>query len=252
MFNIGNAAGSIPAFLLASSEATDKVHSILFYPKSRKPLFGSLFFFTRGKTHNHLEKIYTSSFRQQPTGLSCGIFFTIFLTKKERVAYATLNQGALPQSPHIICIRKKVRKMLEIGTKVYIKPIPEGNRSNRPDGWYEETYIEREFGYVEECLPNHYYSVSGGWNVNGVFHENELIDMTTHTNTYKIGDEIVIHDVYDKELYPPIWVEDMAKHVGETATITTICENPDHYKLSGNSYVWHASNLKPRVEYEAF
>ena len=142
--------------------------------------------------------------------------------------------------------------MLEVGTKVYIKPIPEENRTNRPDGWHEETYIERELGYVEECLPNHYYSVSGGWNVNGVFHENELIDMTMHTNTYKIGDEIIIQPVDDKELYPPIWVDDMAKHVGETATITSICENPDHYRLSGNSYVWHASNLKPIVEYEAF
>ena len=142
--------------------------------------------------------------------------------------------------------------MIEVGTKVYIKPIPEENRQKRPDGWHNENYLEREIGQVEECLPNKYYSVSGICYAHGVFHEDELIDMTTHTDKYKIGDEIVIHDVYDKELYPPIWVEDLAKHVGETATIKSICENPDHYRLSGNSYVWHASNLKPIVEYEAF
>lgn len=142
--------------------------------------------------------------------------------------------------------------MIEVGTEVYIKPIPEENRQKRPDGWQLENYLEREYGQVEECLPNQYYRVSGICYAHGVFHENELIDITTHTNKYKVGDEVVIHDVDDKELYPPIWVDDMAKHVGETATITSICENPDHYRLSGNSYVWHASNLKPIVEYEAF
>ena len=29
--------------------------------------------------------------------------------------------------------------MIEVGTEVYIKPIPEENRQKRPDGWQLET-----------------------------------------------------------------------------------------------------------------
>lgn len=150
--------------------------------------------------------------------------------------------------------------MIPNGTHVYIKPLFKTDRprhDNCNDTDHNRASIERYNGYVKEHYQNGYYIVQGEYaprNSLYIIHEDEMVNLATHTNKYKIGDKVEIMPLneHQKVLYPPKWILDMDEYVGDVVTIETIMETPDHYGVKENCWTWHASNLEPDITYTGY
>lgn len=150
--------------------------------------------------------------------------------------------------------------MIPNGTHVYIKPLFKTDRprhENCNDTERKRDSIEQYKGYIKEHYQNGYYIVDsrrGATNDLYIIHEDEMVNLETHKNKYKIGDKVEIMPLNEREkaLYPPLWISDMDEHVGDIVTIETIMESPDHYGVKENCWTWHASNLEPDVTYTGY
>ena len=150
--------------------------------------------------------------------------------------------------------------MIPNGTHVYIKPLFKTDRprhENCNDTERKRDSIEQYKGYIKEHYQNGYYIVDsrrGATNDLYIIHEDEMVNLETHKNKYKIGDKVEIMPLNEreKELYPPLWISDMDEHVGDIVTIETIMESPDHYGVKENCWTWHASNLEPDITYTGY
>jgi len=150
--------------------------------------------------------------------------------------------------------------MIPNGTHVYIKPLFKADRprhENCNDTERKRDSIEQYKGYIKEHYQNGYYIVDsrrGATNDLYIIHEDEMVNLETHKNKYKIGDKVEIMPLneHEKALYPPRWISDMDEHVGDIVTIETIMESPDHYGVKENCWTWHASNLEPDITYTGY
>ena len=150
--------------------------------------------------------------------------------------------------------------MIPNGTHVYIKPLFKTDRprhENCNDTERKRDSIEQYKGYIKEHYQNGYYIVDsrrGATNDLYIIHEDEMANLETHKNKYKIGDNVEIMPLNEREkaLYPPRWISDMDEHVGDIVTIETIMESPDHYGVKENCWTWHASNLEPDITYTGY
>lgn len=150
--------------------------------------------------------------------------------------------------------------MIPNGTHVYIKPLFKTDRpkhENCNDTERKRDSIEQYKGYIKEHYQNGYYIVDsrrGATNDLYIIHEDEMVNLETHKNKYKIGDKVEIMPLNEREkaLYPPRWISDMDEHVGDIVTIETIMESPDHYGVKENCWTWHASNLEPDITYTGY
>lgn len=112
--------------------------------------------------------------------------------------------------------------MIPNGTHVYIKPLFKTDRprhENCNDTDHNRASIERYKGYVKEHYQNGYYIVQGEYaprNSLYIIHEDEMVNLATHTNKYKIGDKVEIMPLneHQKALYPPNWIYEMDEYVG--------------------------------------
>lgn len=150
--------------------------------------------------------------------------------------------------------------MIPNGTHVYIKPLFKTDRpkhENCNDTERKRDSIKQYKGYIKEHYQNGYYIVDsrrGATNDLYIIHEDEMVNLETHKNKYKIGDKVEIMPLNEREkaLYPPRWISDMDEHVGDIVTIETIMESPDHYGVKENCWTWHASNLEPDITYTGY
>ena len=146
--------------------------------------------------------------------------------------------------------------MLDIGTHVFINYVLNRHRPS-PTG-YEKTSVGC-YGTVKSIIDDEYYEVSIVSNVtdetlSGCIHKCELIDLGHHEPTYRVGDVVRICDMSEKEKeqYPPGWHSEMNKYIGQTVRIEGHLGRDNRYRLNGNGWTWHASNLEPISEFVGF
>lgn len=151
--------------------------------------------------------------------------------------------------------------MLEVGTEVFIKKVfKDENRPTRlPSGREILTSynISCRKAFIKEHICHGYYSVSNDkddWNTLGIVHEDEMVNMETYKPKFKVGDMVRICDITenDKKRYLVGWVDEMDKHIGQTARVVDTDSYPDVYRLEDVWWNWHAVNLEPASEFVGF
>ena len=151
--------------------------------------------------------------------------------------------------------------MLDVGTKVFIKKVfNDENRPTRlPSGREKLTpySISCSKAFITEHIGRGYYSVSNdkdGWNILGIVHEDEMVNMETYEPKFKVGDMVRICDVTenDKNRYLVGWVGEMDACIGQTARVIRVCNYPDTYHLEDVWWDWHAVNLEPASEFVGY
>lgn len=146
--------------------------------------------------------------------------------------------------------------MLDVGTTVYIKKLFKEDRPELPE---HSTGYERESGYIRQDLGDDYYLVESIIDdTMCVAHKDELIDMTTYENRYKLGDEVRICQASEKEKeafpkYIEEYVDLSVRYNGQVTRIEYVMNLiPDMYLLEGLPGVWHVMNLEPVSEFVGF
>lgn len=150
--------------------------------------------------------------------------------------------------------------MWKVGTKVYIRRLI---NCDRPYSTGFEKELIGCYGTVTECveglLGEYHYTVIAGdefisSTLSGSFRPGELRNLGPHWPTYRLGDMVRICDMSEEEKrkYRTGWNRQMEKYIGQTLRVTEHSGRYDTYKLEGNDWIWHASNLEPPYEFVGF
>lgn len=148
--------------------------------------------------------------------------------------------------------------MLEVGVAVYVKTLFKEDRPELPE---HSAGYEHESGYIRQDLGDDYFLVESIIDdTMCVAHKDELIDMTTYKNRYKLGDEVRICQASEKEKekeaipkYIEEYVDLSARYNGQVTRIEYVMNLiPDMYLLEGLPGVWHIMNLEPVSEFVGF
>lgn len=124
--------------------------------------------------------------------------------------------------------------MLDVGTNVYVKRLL---KDERPLSFEHSDDFERDAGFIKQ--------------------KDELIDMSTYKQRYKVGDEVRISQVSEqvKEsfsdiIYPNMHDDKISRYNGQRVRIEHVMKlYPDMYLLEGMPGVWHIMNLEPPYEF---
>ena len=147
--------------------------------------------------------------------------------------------------------------MWEVGTKVYIRRLI---KCDRPYSTGFEKELKGCYGTITECVEGllgeyHYTVIVGDEFISGAlsgsFRPGELANLGPYWPTYRIGDTVRICDMSKEEkmTYPPEWDTNMDQYIGQTTRVVGHTNRKDCYRLEGNDWIWHASNLEPASEF---
>lgn len=148
--------------------------------------------------------------------------------------------------------------MLEVGTNVYVKKL---HKDDRPMSLKHSVDFERHAGFIVQDLGDNYFLVEDHVSDRRcVAHKDELIDMSTYKQSYKIGDEVRIRQVSErvKEAFSDIINPDRydglsLQYNGQIARIEHVMRlHPDIYLLEDIPGVWHVMNLEPISEFVGY
>ena len=133
--------------------------------------------------------------------------------------------------------------MLDVGTKVFIKPL---FKNGRPEPTGKEYNMQKCNAVIKGIIGNGYYMVAHH-TTSGVIHEDELVNMETYEPRYKPGDKVRICRVThsQEQLYIPCWVDDMSGYIGRVVTIERQLTYPHCYKVKENSFSWEDISFEP-------
>lgn len=96
--------------------------------------------------------------------------------------------------------------MLEVGTEVFIKKVFRDD--NRPKHLLSGRKVTTSYtascskAFINEHIGQDYYSVSSdkdGWDILGIVHEDEMVNMETYEPKFKVGDMVRICDISDSD-----------------------------------------------------
>ena len=148
--------------------------------------------------------------------------------------------------------------MLDVGTNVYVKRLL---KDDRPLSFEHSDDFERDAGFIKQKLDNDYFLVEDHiFQRRCIAHKDELIDMSTYKQRYKVGDEVRIRQVREqvKEafsdiIYPDMYDDKSSRYNGQRARIEHVMKlYPDMYLLEGMPGVWHIMNLAPPYEFVGY